>query len=179
MGKALWGVGGVRGEEKPNWVVDTARYNAKENTFATNAGWVVKSQDGTEETLVSIANLKTKLGAASPINIKWGTGTFTAGASRTVRVSFNEKVTVTGSPTITLTTTAGNVTATYTSTTGQGNVLVFTFTVPVAGTVVSVGAQSIALAGGTIVETGVTPTVNADLVITAAVASAAGSKTSV
>lgn len=174
MARTLWGVKAGQSEMKPNWLTD----KAKENTFATNSGWVLRHNSGIEETLVAVANLKTKLGASSITEVKFGTGTFTAGATRTVRVTYNEKVTVTGSPTIVVTgSVAGAITATYTSTSGQGNVLVFSFTVPTVPNTLSIGTQSITLAGGTITETGVTPTVNADVLISATVASGAGSKT--
>jgi hypothetical protein len=173
MGQNLWGIKSGN-EVKPSWLND----EEKENTFATNAGWTLRHPSGIEETLVAIANLKTKLGAASITSVKFGTGTYTTGTSKTVRVAYNEKVTVTGSPTLVVTASVtGPVTATYSSTTGQGNVLVFTFTTPDADEVLSIGAQSILLAGGTVVETGVSPTVNAELAIAADIALAAGTKT--
>lgn len=175
MGQKLWGIK-AGNEDKPSWLNDAQ----KENTFATNAGWVLRHNSGIEETLVAIANLKSKLGAASITEVKFGAGTYTAGTTKTIRVTYNEKVTVTGSPTLVVTgSVVGAIAATYTSTAGQGNVLVFSFTVPAAANVLTVGAQSIALNAGTIVETGVTPTVNADLAISAAIAAAAGTKTAV
>lgn len=175
MGQKLWGIK-AGNEDKPSWLNDAQ----KENTFATNAGWVLRHNSGIEETLVAIANLKSKLGAASITEVKFGAGTYTAGTTKTIRVTYNEKVTVTGSPTLVVTgSVVGAIAATYASTAGQGNVLVFSFTVPAAANVLTVGAQSIALNAGTIVETDVTPTVNADLVISAAAADAAGTKTAV
>ena len=174
MAQTLWGVKAGQSEMKPNWLTDAQ----KENTFATNAGWVLRHNSGIEETLVAVADLKTKLGAASITEVKFGTGTYNAGSTKTVRVTYNEKVTVTGSPTLVVTgATAGAITATYSSTVGQGNVLIFSFTVPASPDTLSIVAQSIALAGGTVVETAVTPTVNADVAISAAIALAAGTKT--
>ena len=173
MGQKLWGIKSGN-EDKPIWLTDAQ----KENTFATNAGWVLRHNNGTEEVLVALANLKTRLGAASVTSVKFGTGTFTEATTKTVRVTYNEKVTVTGTPTLVVTgATAGAITASYTSTTGQGNVLVFSFTVPADPDTLSIGAQSISLAGGTITETGVTPTVNAELAISAGIAAEAGTKT--
>lgn len=173
MGQNLWGIK-AGNEVKPSWLNE----EEQENTFATNAGWVLRHPSGIEETLVAIANLKTKLGAASITSVKFGTGTFNAATSKTVRVTYNEKVTITGSPTLVVTgSVAGAITATYSSTVGQGNILVFTFTTPAAANVLSIGAQSILLAGGTVTETGVSPTVNADLAIAADIALAAGNKT--
>lgn len=171
MGQKLWGIKSGN-EDKPSWLSDAQ----KENTFATNAGWVLRHNNGIEETLVAVANLKTKLGAASITSVKFGAGSYVEATTKTIRVTYNEKVTVTGSPTLVVSGTGGNATATYASTTGQGNVLVFNFTVPVDPSTLSIGAQSISLAGGTITETGVSPTVNADLVISAAVAADAGTK---
>lgn len=173
MGQKLWGIKSGN-EDKPIWLTDAE----KENTFATNGGWVLRHPSGVDETLVAIANLKTKLGAASITEVKFGTGTYTEATTKTVRVTYNEKVTVTGNPTLVVTgTTAGAVTATYSSTAGQGNVLVFSFTVPAEPDTLSIGAQSISLAGGTVTETGVSPTVNAELAISATIAAAAGTKT--
>lgn len=42
---------------KPKWLSE----KQKENTFATNKGWVLRSDSGSEELLVSIADLKNKL----------------------------------------------------------------------------------------------------------------------
>lgn len=173
MGQKLWGIKSGN-EDKPIWLTDAE----KENTFATNGGWVLRHPSGIDETLVAVANLKTKLGAASITEVRFGTGTFTEATTKTVRVTYNEKVTVTGNPTLVVTgATAGAVTATYSSTAGQGNVLVFSFTVPAEPDTLSIGAQSISLSGGTVTETGVSPTVNAELAISATIAAAAGTKT--
>lgn len=175
MGQKLWGIKSGN-EDKPIWLNDAQ----KENTFATNAGWVLRHNSGIEETLVAVANLKSKLGAASVTEVRFGTGPWTAGTTKTVRVTFNEKVTVTGTPRVTVTgSVAGAILANYTSTSAQGNVLVFSFTVPAADQTLSIGTQTIALNGGTVTETGVTPTVNADLTVTAAAIAGAGTKTTV
>lgn len=180
----LWGTSAETGlEHKPVWLVDSLnplRDQQKENTYATKDGWVYKRKDGTEEVLVAIRGLNTRLAAATVTSIVFGNGTYTAGTTKTVRVQFNEKVTVTGSPTLVVNASvAGNITATYSSTNTVGDTLVFSFTVPAAGNTLRVNAQSISLAGGTIVETGVTPTVNASLVVSSAVASATATKTTV
>lgn len=173
MAQTLWGTKSGT-EVKPSWLNDSD----KENTFATNGGWVLKHPNGTEETLVAIANLKSRLGAASITEVRFASGAYTEATSKTVRVTYNEKVTVTGNPTMVVTAgTAGAITATYSSTSGQGNVLVFTFTLPAAPDTLTIGAQSINLAGGTVTETDVSPTVNAELTISAGVAAEAGSKT--
>ena len=122
MGQKLWGITSGN-EDKPNWLTD----EEKENTFATNAGWVLRHASGIDETLVALPNLKVRLGAASVTEVRFAGGTYVEGTSKTVRVTYNEKVTVTGNPTMVVTGTAGAITATYSSTSGQGNVLVFAF----------------------------------------------------
>ena len=91
-----------------------------------------------------------------------------AGGNIDVRVIFNEKVTVTGSPTLVLTNDTtlrwwfiDTLTATYQSGSST-NRLTFRVTQGAAATtyvaddVLSIGAQNIALAGGTIKDTGTT-----------------------
>lgn len=173
----LWGTSSATGlEHKPVWLTEAQ----KERTYATKDGWAIKRSDGTEEILVSIKGLNTRLSSATITGVSFVNGTYTAGTTKSVKVQFNEKVTVTGSPRLVVTgSVAGAVTATYASTNTAGDTLTFTFIVPAAGNTLSVGAQSIALAGGTITETGITPTVNADLLISATVAASASTKTTV
>lgn len=173
----LWGTSSATGlEHKPVWLTETQ----KESTYATKDGWVYKRKDGTEEVLVAVRGLNTRLSSASITAVTFATGTYTGGGTKSVKVQFNEKVTVTGSPTLVVTgSVAGAVTATYASTNAAGDTLTFSFTVPDAGDTLSVGAQSVSLDGGTITETGITPTVNADLAISSTVAAAAGTKTTV
>lgn len=175
MGSKLWGIT-AGSEAKPSWL----NADEKERTFATSSGWAIRHPDGTVETLVAVKGLNTKLSTASIMGVVFASGTYTAGVTKAVKVSFNEKVTVTGTPTLVITSDlAGDVTASYSTSNASGTTLTFTFTVPAAGNVLSVGTQSVALAGGTITETGITPTVNASLVISAEVGTAAGTKTAV
>lgn len=170
----LWGTSAAN-ESKPKYLTD----EQKEQCYATGAGWAIKRPDGEEEILVSIRGLSTRLAAASITEVKFASGSYVAGATKSVKVSFNEKVAVTGNPTLVVTgSVAGAVTATYASTNANGTVLTFNFTVPAADNVLTVGAQSVSLAGGTIVEQAAGATA-ASLVITSAVATAAGSKTAV
>lgn len=165
-----WSSNAETPEIKPNWLTD----KQKENTFATNAGWVLRHPYGVEETLVAIANLKQRLGSASISEVRFGPGKYTAGSTRTIRVTYNEAVTVTGTPTIDVTaSTAGIITAAYTGTEGAGNVLVFSFTLPAAPDTLSIVTQS--LAGATLAETS-DPLISADLAIDVAVADGAGTK---
>ena len=81
----LWGIN-TSDENKPSWLTT----EEKENCYATQAGWVYKHPDGTEEVLVAIAGLAgvLKLAAASITNISFGNGTYTAGTTKTVRWNF-------------------------------------------------------------------------------------------
>jgi hypothetical protein len=177
---SAWGAT-TSNESKPKWLTDAQ----KENTFATQSGWVYRNPDtGLEEVIVAIRNLEgsgsstTKLGYASVSKVSFSTGTYTAGTTKSIKVEFNEKVNVTGNPTLVVTgSVAGAVTATYASQNAAKTVLTFEFTVPAAGDTLSVGAQSITLAGGTIVETSGSEA--AVLTITAGQGTAAGTKTTV
>lgn len=175
-----WGTGREGLEGKPNWLTN----DEKERCYATNAGWVLKREDGSEEVLVAISGLSlaldalgTGLAAATITGVKFGTGSFVGATVKQVKVSYNEKVTVTGVPTLLVKPATGlDITASYVSTNSAGNTLTFEFTTPAAPNTLTILPQSIALNAGTIVETGVTPTVNAELAISADVAAAAGSK---
>ena len=235
MGQKLWGISPTNAD-KPNWLTD----KQKENTVATKGGWVLKHPSGIFETLVAVAGLQTKLGAATVTAVRWMEAALKTNVAGSLYVDFDEQVTVTGSPTIALSggapiasvtlvsggtgyTTAAAVvtgdgfgaqvdttitdgvvaitlvqpgsgysvahiaitgdgadasatialgsplavTATYASMAGNGNALVFTFpALNNSGDTLHVGAQSIALTGGTIVET-LFPTTNAVLTIAA------------
>lgn len=171
----LWGTK-AGSEHKPNWLTPAQ----KEKCYATPHGWVLEHPNGTKETLVCVRGLSeaARLAAASITRVAFAKGTFAQGATKTITVEFNEKVTVTGTPTLTLTTTgaSGTIEASYSATNDLGTVLTFTFTVPSETGVISIGAQSVALAGGTIVEQA-TGHVAADRVIGAGLATAAGTKT--
>lgn len=174
MAQTLWGIkDGTEG--KPNWLTE----DQKTRTYASNGGWVLRHNNGIEETLVSIANLRIRLGSANITEIRFVSGTYTAGGTKSVRVSFNEAVTVTGSPTLVVTgSVSGSVTATYSSML-NANTAVFTFTVPAAGQTLSVGTQTIALNGGTVVDANSSPSVNSTLTIGAAALANTGTKTTV
>lgn len=176
----LWGTGRNGLEKKPNWLTD----EEKERCFATSAGWVLRGADGSEEVLVAISGLNraadatgTGLGAATITGVKFASGAYVAGTTKQVKVSYNERVTVTGVPTIVVTAaTAGPITASFVSANAAGTTLTFEFVVPSAPDTLTIGTQSVVLAGGSVIETGVTPTVNAELLISAGVAAEAGSK---
>ena len=161
---ALWGNTDAD-EAKPKWLTAAQ----KEDVYATDKGWVKLNGKGLEEVICSIGGLSTSVAGADINAAAFVTTSFdeSAGGQINIRLTFNEKVTVTGTPTITVTNdqtgsgTDATFTAAYQSGTGT-NKLVFRKTYAaadggVAATdVLSIGAQNIALAGGTIKDTGTT-----------------------
>ena len=175
----LWGNSDAD-ESKPKWLTD----DQKKEVFANTSGWVVEAgstmtgNDNTSaapEILVAIGNLTTNIGAADVTEVEWITTAAdkSAGFTLSVRVRYNEAVTVTGNPTLAVTngnqgsgSGRGPHTLVYASGTGT-NELVFSLAIAAANAatnandVLTVGAQTIALAGGTIKDTADGTTVSA------------------
>ena len=171
----------------------------KKQVFANSSGWVLEAgsslsgndnTSATPEVLVAIGGLATSIGAADVTEVEWITTAAdkSAGFTLSVRVRYNEAVTVTGSPTIAVTngnegsgTGRGPHTLVYASGTGT-NELVFSLAIAAAnaatnaGDILSIAAQSIALAGGTIKDTA-DGTTAASVVISSALGTAAGTLT--
>ena len=163
---ALWGITDAD-ESKPKWLTDAQ----KKEVFANNSGWVVEggstmtgcdNTDAQPEILACIGNLTTGIGAADVTEVEWITTTAdkSAGFTLSVRVRYNEAVTVTGSPTLAVTngnqgsgSGRGPHTLVYASGTGT-NELVFSLAIAAANAatnandVLSIGAQNIAKPGG-------------------------------
>ena len=176
---ALWGITDAD-ESKPKWLTDAQ----KKEVFANTSGWVVEggssmtgcdNTDAQPEVLACIGNLTTGLGAADVTEVEWITTTAdrSAGFTLSVRVRWNEAVTVTGNPTLAVTngnqgsgSGRGPHTLVYASGTGT-NELVFSLAIAAGNNatkvddVLTVGAQTIALAGGTIKDTADGTTVSA------------------
>ena len=176
---ALWGTSDAD-ESKPKNLT-TAE---KKEVFANNSGWVREAgsiwsgNDNTNadpEVLVAVSGLADSIGAADVTGVEWITSTAdrSAGFTLSVRVRWNEAVTVTGNPTLAVTngnqgsgSGRGPHTLVYASGTGT-NELVFSLAIAAnnAATkvddVLTVGAQTIALAGGTIKDTADGTTVSA------------------
>ena len=189
---ALWGITDAD-EAKPKWLTDAE----KKQVFANNSGWVVEggstmtgngNVDAQPEVLCCVPMLATGLGAADITQIEFITTAFdkSDGGNIDVRVRFNEAVTVDtsgGTPTLTITndTPSRNLTATYLSGTGK-NELIFRKTIAAAnaatnaGDVLSIAANAMALASGTIKDTA-DGTTNATITNSAAIGTAAGSIT--
>jgi hypothetical protein len=190
---ALWGISDAD-EAKPKYLSATD----KSNTFASAAGWVLRKVVGSrtqEELLVAVGSntgLATLLGQADISAIDWVSTAWdvSAGGTLSATVSYNEAVTVTGSPTLSV--ANGN------EGTGSGrgpHVLVYasgsttnqlTFSLVIgaasatiaASDVLSVGANAVAHAGGsTIVDT--VGGGNATITSTAGIGTLAGSLTAV
>ena len=183
----LWGASDAD-ESKPKNLT-TAE---KKEVFANGSGWVreagsaLTGNDNTDadpELLVAISGLAVSIGAADITEIEFITTAFdkSDGGTLQVRVRFNEAVTVTGTPQLTVVNdTKANHTLSYTAGTGT-NELVFSLTIAAgnnatgAGNVLSIGANAMALNGGTVKDTGTTT--NSTITNSAAIGTAAGTIT--
>lgn len=164
---ALWGASD--GDESKPKNLTTAE---KKEVFANATGWVREAgsawsgndnTDADPELLVAISGLAVSIGAADITEIEWISSSFdkSDGGTLSVRVRFNEAVDVTGTPQLTITndTPARNVVANYTAGTGS-NELVFSKVIAAgnaatdADDVLSIGANALALNGGTVKDKG-------------------------
>jgi hypothetical protein len=159
---ALWGHTSGS-ESKPNWLSDAD----KQKTVAKPHGWELVRKVGSRtltETLVAMKNLTTALGAANLTDIDWNITAFdkSEGGTLSVTATFNEDVTVTGTPQLSVANNGvgrGPHVLSYASGSGT-NELVFTLVIAAAnaatnaGDVLSIGANAIALNSGTIKDKG-------------------------
>ena len=143
----------------------------KKEVYATSTGWVREAgsalsgnnnTDADPELLVAISGLAVSLGAADITEIEFITTAFdkSDGGTLQVRVRFNEEVTVTGTPQLTVVNdTNANHTLSYASGSGS-NELLFSLTIAAgnaatdADDVLSIGANAVSLNGGTIKDKG-------------------------
>ena len=191
----LWGATDAD-ESKPKWLT-TAQ---KKEVFANTTGWVVEGgstmtgNDNTSaapEILAAIGGLTTKIGAADVTDVEWITTTAdkSAGFTLSIRVRYNEAVTVTGSPTLAVTngnqgtgSGRGPHTLVYASGTGT-NELVFSLAIAAnnnatnANDVLTIGAQNIAKPGGATMKDATGTASDAAVAISADQGTAAGSIT--
>ena len=143
----------------------------KKQVFANSSGWVLEAgsslsgndnTSATPEVLVAIGGLATSIGAADVTEVEWITTAAdkSAGFTLSVRVRYNEAVTVTGSPTLAVTngnqgsgSGRGPHTLVYASGTGT-NELIFNLAIAAANAatnaddVLSIGAQNVLKPGG-------------------------------
>ena len=183
-------------ESKPKWLT-TAQ---KKEVYANAEGWVVEAgsvmtgNDNTSadpEILVAIGGLATNIGAADVTEVEWITSTAdkSAGFTLSVRVRYNEAVTVTGSPTLAVTngnqgsgSGRGPHTLVYASGTGT-NELVFSLAIAAANAatnaddVLTIGAQNILKPGGATIKDTAGTASDSAVAISGAQGTAAGSLT--
>ena len=140
---------------------------------ASSKGWVREAgsrlsgngnTSAQPEVLVAMRNLAVKLGSADITEIEFISTAFdkSDGGTLSVRVRFNEAVDVTGTPQLTVVNDQrANHTLSYASGTGT-NELVFSLVIGAAnaatnaGDVLSIGANAMALNGGTVKDAGTT-----------------------
>jgi hypothetical protein len=188
----LWG---ITDESKPKWLTDSE----KKEVYANNSGWVVEAgskmtgngnANAQPEVLCCIGDLDDRLQNATITEIEFITplagGTFdkSAGGNISVRVRWNEAVTVTGTPhfVVNNTTNSGrHQTCLYVSGSGT-NELIFGKTLAGgsadinASDVLNVIANPLAQNGGsTIKDTGTTT--NSEITSSTAIGTAAGTLT--
>ena len=142
----------------------------KKQVFANASGWVLEAgsalsgndnTSATPEVLVAIGGLATSIGAADITEYEFITTAFdkSDGGTLSVKVFFNENVTVSGTPQLTVVNDQrANHTLSYASG-STTNELVFELAIAAnnaatsAGDELSIGANAISLNGGTIVDT--------------------------
>ena len=172
----------------------------KRDVYATSSGWVrtpgtaLNGNDNTSatpEVLVAIGELATSLGQATISSVRWNTTSVDASAGGTlaVVVEFNEQVTVATAASLMVVTnsragggSAANFTLTMDGSLPQTNDTL-TFSTTLTGgdgkqeedDVLSIGAQTINVNGGTVVDT--IGAGNAEMAISAAQGTAAGTLT--
>ena len=176
---SLWGNSDAD-EAKPKWLTEAD----KKLTYATARGWVYKkSANHQEEVIAAIGALATSIGQADITDIEWVTTAFdkSDGGTLSVKVIFNEKVTVTGTPQLTVVNdTNANHTLSYASG-STSNELTFSLAIAAgnaatsAGDVLSIGANAVSLNSGTIVDT--SEGGNATITSSAGIGTAAGTIT--
>tara|TARA_A200000159_G_scaffold79415_1_gene73577 strand:+ start:753 stop:1379 length:627 start_codon:yes stop_codon:yes gene_type:complete len=182
---ALWGKAHASADNKPKYLPEDENSNyTKGNVFANQSGWVMQAgtpatgndnASATPEVLVAIGGLAgasgtTGLRAPTITDMRFVVGStaatdLTAGSSSqtiTVEITYDEQVTVVGSPTVAVAngnegtgTGRGPYTLVYTGTGSTANRLRFTLASQtiVANDVLTLGGSNIALAGGTISDT--------------------------
>ena len=172
----------------------------KKQVFANASGWVLEAgsslsgnnnTSATPEVLVAIGGLATSIGAADVTEVEWITTAAdkSAGFTLSVRVRYNEAVTVTGSPTIAVTngnqgsgSGRGPHTLVYASGTGT-NELVFSLAIAAANAatnaddVLSIGAQNVLKPGGATIKDTAGTNSDSAVAISGAQGTAAGTLT--
>ena len=170
---SLWG-GSSTDESKPKFLVRGSAVAEPDNCIATEQGWVYRHYQNDakteyyDEILIAGsfggdggdaqgdgAGLEGVIGNATIVVFHFADTAYAQGDTLQVIVNYNEEVDVTGNPTIAIASTGATnpITAAYASGTGT-NRLVFEATMPSETADISLAAQTIALAGGTINDKG-------------------------
>jgi len=172
----------------------------KKEVYATASGWVREAgsalsgnnnTSATPELLVAISALSTNLGAADVTEVEWITTAAdkSAGFTLSVRVRYNEAVTVTGNPTLAVTngnqgTGSGRGPHTLVYASGSGsNELVFSLAIAAANAatnaddVLVIGAQNVLKPGGATIKDASGTASDSAVAISGAQGTAAGSIT--
>lgn len=162
---ALWG-NSTSDESKPKWLTT----EQKEDIIANEHGWVAVpggkftgngNTSASPEILCFIKGLSGKVGVASDLSfdLNFSSWSRAAGGTLSVTANFNEAVTVTGTPQLTVVNSArANHTLSYASGSGTKS-LTFTLAIGAnnsaiqANDVLDIGANAIGLNGGTIKDT--------------------------
>ena len=162
---ALWG-NSTSDESKPKWLTT----EQKEDIIANEHGWVAVpggkftgngNTSASPEILCFIKGLSGKVGVASDLSfdLNFSSWSRAAGGTLSVTANFNEAVTVTGTPQLTVVNSArANHTLDYASGSGTKS-LTFTLAIGAnnsaiqANDVLDIGANAIGLNGGTIKDT--------------------------
>ena len=162
-----WGAGAAGADAKPKYLTDAE----KRDCYADNTGWTVPAGGNgnalaDRETLVAIGDLSggstgtTRLAAGTISSVYFITSSVAAGNSEfEAEVSYNEAVTVTGTPTLGLTVEGIDVSLAYISADSTANKLRFKGNITGAsvGDEITIGANKLVKAGGsTIKDTGTT-----------------------
>ena len=177
---ALWGISDAD-ESKPKWLTDAD----KKKVYAAASGWRFENpkSGATDEILCAVSGLAVSIGSADITEIEFISTAFdkSEGGTLSVRVRFNEAVAVTGTPQLTVVNDQrANHTLSYASGTGS-NELVFSLVIGAAnaatsdGDVLSIGANAMALNGGTVKDNGTST--NATITNIAGIGTAAGTIT--
>lgn len=172
----------------------------KKEVYATNSGWVREAgsilsgngnTDADPEILCCVGGLADSIGAADVTEVEWITTTAdkSEGFTLSVRVRYNEEVTVTGSPTIAVTngnqgsgSGRGPHTLVYASGTGS-NELIFNLAIAAAnaatnaGDILTIGAQNILKPGGATIKDAAGTASDSAVAISGAQGTAAGTLT--
>ena len=172
---SLWG-GSSADESKPKFLVRGSAVAEPDNCIATEQGWVYRHYQNDaktvyyDEVLVAGsfgggggdaqgdgAGLEGVIQEATIVSAFFLGTAYAQGDTLQVVVNYNEEVDVTGNPTLNITSTGATnpVVAAYASGTGTSR-LVFEVVMPAETADISLAAQSIALAGGTIFDKGTT-----------------------